>query len=809
MTDSERWQRVQNLVETLEAHPPSERADLLASLESDPAIRVETLSLLGALAEEERTRHLLRTTLSPFDAQPAFIGGLPILRTLGAGGSGTVYSAVREGQNVAVKLFHGHRVGPEHEKRFARECAILASLDHPHIVRILDSGLTADGRPYIVMEEALGLPLTAFADQARQSIDARLRLFLEVCSAVDFAHRRLIVHLDLKPSNILVSPSGQAKLLDFGTAKIMDSSGHPTLTEQLTPLYSSPERLRGEAITVASDVYSLGLILFELISGSWPFSQKDSMAALAERAAGLAEPLSLSTALTREAATQRSTTLEGLSGLLKGDLDAICAKALAPDPARRYPTVAALQDDLERSILGKPVSAHAPSAWYRARKFLARHGRALSAASLLVALGLYAAYSRVESQRRFEEARLMANYLLFDLYDKVNELPGSTLVRARMAQQAQSELDRLAALSGQNEAIQLETVNGFNRLADIYAVSGSSSLGETKAAAQALTQAKQILASLPETRAVLLARAQNRLLDAKLNNWNRRSLAQARPLVEEAARDLARAANPQDPDWLRTTATLSIQQADLAEFSRDFEGERKIAATGLAALDAWPANLREGSDFVLRHALLAKRHGNALYYLGRYSEAFDAYSSGEAKLRAFDASHPNRPELLYALADLTYQLAYTEGERKRPAEMLELTRRSLALSQKLVDFDPANAALRRSYWNKRQALAESLAQLGRYPEALVEQKSVLDARKEASASGLASEDIVVTLTTLGGIQVQAGLEQEACNTFRESFQRARELNRGGQMTPKNWSEQSATLRQALARCPAYRGIIEE
>lgn len=418
MTPAERWQRVQALCLALEAVPDAEWPARLAALEPDAALRDETLALREALRDEA-------AYVPPVEHRPALsrdpevVGGVKILSRLGAGGSGEVFRGVRNAggteQPVAIKCFHAHRADGADLARVAREQQMLAALSHPDIVRLIDAGVADDGRPYLVMELAQGDPITAWCDERRLPVVARLRLFLEVCDAVQSAHRHLIVHLDLKPGNILVTSDGRPKLLDFGTAKLAGPDLRLTSTEPLTLQYASPERLRGEPVSVACDVYSLGLILYELVSGGWPFRRHESLVAVAERASGASDVTALPRVVTEDAAARRGTTLARLRATVRGDLEAIAARALAHAPADRYATVADLAEDVRRYLDGEPVRARRPGPAYRLGKFLRRH--ALEAASvglLMVGLAAAAVYSGVqarESARAAERAQAQNRFL--------------------------------------------------------------------------------------------------------------------------------------------------------------------------------------------------------------------------------------------------------------------------------------------------------------------------------------------------------------------------------------------------------------
>jgi len=418
VTTSDRWRRVQALCDVLEAVPAAELGARAEAIEPDEGLRREALGLLQALRECEAFG--ADDDSGPETAaHPPTVAGVRILQHIGSGGSGEVFRAVRTvngtDQLVAVKRFHAHRASAEHLDRFAREQRMLAVLTHPDIVRFLDAGVTEDGRPYLVMDLVEGQPLTTYCDERQLRLAERLQLFLSVCDAVQSAHRHLIVHLDLKPSNILVSPEGHVKLLDFGAAKLADPAAGLTRTEPLTLQYASPERLRGEPVSVACDIYSLGLILFELSSGGWPFQRQESLLSVAERASGSVDALPPSRVVTEAAADRRATSLSRLRSALRGDLDAIAAKALAHEPGARYGSVTELSEDLRRFLAREPVRAQTPGFGYVFRKFVGRRRwEVAGVVTLMVALAGAATYSAGQAriaQQAAERAQTQNRFL--------------------------------------------------------------------------------------------------------------------------------------------------------------------------------------------------------------------------------------------------------------------------------------------------------------------------------------------------------------------------------------------------------------
>jgi serine/threonine protein kinase/tetratricopeptide (TPR) repeat protein len=387
--------------------------DRLAWLQShcqgDSDLLKEVVSLLEANVE---MRSASSVPPAPTLAVPtAAFGAYRAVELLGRGGTSTVYRAERADgqfeQTVALKIMAAHLGGPEFLRRFEIERQLLATLNHNNITRLLDGGVSSAGDPYLVTEYVEGQPLDRYADERKLDVNARLGVFLQVLEAVDYAHRNLIVHRDLKPGNILVNGEGTVKLLDFGTASLLAQQSDFTLTRvrMLTPRYASPEQLKGERLNIATDIYSLGVILYELLCGGWPFGDPNSVLSELNRATGDVAPASPATVLTEEAARCRSVSYQHLRGLLNGDLSTILLKMLENEPTRRYGSVRQVADDVERYREGRPILARSQTAWYAARKFVTRHWLAVSAVSAAVlALAGLTVFSLHEAAQAREQA---------------------------------------------------------------------------------------------------------------------------------------------------------------------------------------------------------------------------------------------------------------------------------------------------------------------------------------------------------------------------------------------------------------------
>lgn len=402
--DSKNWELLQTLFHLAETTPEQDRERVLEEHCADPELRRRAMAILrGANAAEDKQTDRENVPSA------GRIGSYSLLRLIGSGGIGSVYLAERilggSPQRVALKVLAPHAAGPSFVERFHREQHILASLNHKNITRLLDAGITSHGQPYLVMEYVQGAHLDEFCDTRKLEIRRRIGLFLQICDAVAYAHRNLIVHLDLKPSNVLVNNEGTVKLLDFGTSKLIQPNSLLTTTVLATPAYASPEQLRNEPVTTACDIYSLGAILFNLLAGRCP-ADKVSTAAMFERAMAEAEPDRLTDAVTPNAADARGVSEVRLRQLLAGDLATITAKCLRPRPKDRYHSVDALADDLRRYLDGRSVLARPQTALYRVSKF-ARRNRGTLAATGLIALALITtvAYAGWRQQQAVEEGR--------------------------------------------------------------------------------------------------------------------------------------------------------------------------------------------------------------------------------------------------------------------------------------------------------------------------------------------------------------------------------------------------------------------
>ena len=490
------WRRVKSIFDAAsELKPDARPGYIVAAANGNAALIAEVESLVASF---DRAGNFIEALdLQAFDMSVAGadyhigtnIGPYRIVQPIGAGGMGTVYQAVRVDdlyrKLVALKVVRRGLFDGVSRRRFDTERQILAHLDHPNIAKLLDGGATPDGQPYFVMDFIAGTPIDRYCDDLRLSVRERLRLFLTVCSAVQYAHENFVVHRDIKPGNIMVTADGQVRLLDFGIARLLDpetlvSEETTTVVQMMTPEFASPEQLRNLPATTASDTWSLGVLLFMLLTGEKPFAFERATAQDVYEAIRDTEPrlASVTVAGDPEAAAARRTKPERLARELAGDLDNILLMALRAEPERRYRSVAALASDIEKHLAGLPISARDDTWRYRTGKFIRRHKAAVIAAGLAIAAlagssvaTLWEAHvaerERERAERRFAEVRRIANSLLFDVHDALRDVDGAGAAREMVIARALSFFDSLARDADGDLPLQRELGAGYERAGDI------------------------------------------------------------------------------------------------------------------------------------------------------------------------------------------------------------------------------------------------------------------------------------------------------------------------------------------------------
>lgn len=705
----------------------------------DPTLRREVESLLDSL-EGARTSELFPQLLGadePLTLAPGErMGPYTLAEEIGEGGMGVVYRAMREdvGTTVALKLVrHGRFASPEHVRRFLLERRVLGRLEHPNIARLLDAGLTESGLPYLVMEYVDGEPIDRYCDTHRLTVEERLALFGDVCDAVHYAHSHLVVHRDLKPYNILVTRDGAVKLLDFGIAALLDdgAGGGSRLTRtglaMLTPEYASPEQVRGEPVTTTSDVYALGLLLFELLTGERPFHAEGRSTPELLRAICEEEPKRPSESVRRIAARSgagtgasriaaiaeaRRTSPARLARRLSGDLDTIVLEALRKEPERRYASAHELRDDIERHLSGRPVRAHGDSIWYRSWKFVRRH-RAVVAASALVVISLAAGVAsttvqarradtaRAEAEQRYRDVRSLAGALVADVNGAIADLPGSLPARELLVTRSLDHLDRLYRQSGGDTELQREIASAYVELGLVQGNPTVANLGDIAASRRSFERALQIARTLvagdPSDHAArrTLALAHEKLSDAEA--WGGRvsvGVGHAREALEQWE-NLA-TANPGSVAATRAVATSHIKLGDLLGHPdlpslSDGAGATREYRAALALMMAVPGD--SADDWVTRRllALVRERMAAMLKVQGRHEEGL---AELEQTLAIREGLVRERSASLNALRDLavTHELMCEAQLRTGDVRgALEQCREGMTLYASLRAADTTNA----------------------------------------------------------------------------------------------------------------------
>ena len=774
------WLQVKELFNTaLELAPHDRETFLQKSCVGDGKLHHEVAALLsahetagdfiqqpalvdvGLLASDGETK-------SDVEVTGQRIGSYQMISELGRGGMGSVYLAARADESfdkqVALKLIKRGMDSDAIIKRFVMERQILANLDHPNIARLIDGGTTEDGLPYFVMEYVEGTTITRYCDRHKLNTIERVKLFRPVCAAVIFAHQNLIVHRDLKPSNIIVTEDGTPKLLDFGIAKLLSGSTPiettATIGRVLTPEYASPEQLRGLPITTRSDVYSLGVVLYELLSGHRPFNFESRSPEDVARMITVSQPLKPSVVITRikdarqnndaehisltpeTISRTRDGNVEKLRRRLAGDLDNILLKALRKEPSRRYASVQEFSEDLRRHLEGLPVLARPDTLTYRSSKFITRH-KAGVAAAVIVLLTLLSATvitswqarvarrERVNAEQRFNDVRKLANSVVFELHDSIQDLPGSTPARELLVSRALEYLDKLANDAGQEPSLQLELAAAYDKIGDIQGGFRTSHLGQRQKAGESY----------------------------------RKALAIREALV---------AAAPDNVDFRRKLSTSYTKLGNILWIETDLSGSLEFYGKALGINKQLASEFPDDTEIRFDLAVSYTDFGYMLGANGRGDEAMENGRKAVALMEELAGANPNNNKIQQGLAVSYGKLAeIITSLTENHSEALLFYRKSQKISDKLFIADPLNTKLRRNQAIDYFNVALVSGKLGDTKTALDGSRKSLAIFAEMSSADPLNEDlrqlVAAVRTFVCQMMIKTGNAAEAIELLNQTL----------------------------------------
>ena len=705
----DRWRAIEELFDDAVSRPREERAAWIAySTEGDSELYSEVMSLVASheAATKKFMSEGIRDALESFHRinskdymESALIGPYRLIRELGSGGMGVVFLADRCDDQytaqVAIKLI---RPGMDTEfivARFRRERQTLARLQHPNIARLLDGGTTDTGLPYFVMEYVDGLSLKDYIERHAVGLRGRIELFRQICSAVDYAHRNFVIHRDIKPGNIVIGDQGQLKLLDFGICKLLQSdlsSQIETRVQLLTPDYASPEQVCGEAVTLSTDIYSLGVVLYELMTHTLPH-RFDNLSAKEIR-----QVISETKIVRPSLAVPEATGAH----LLRGDIDIIVMRALEREPELRYQSVAQLAEDLRRHLANEPILARPPTLLYLSRKFIRRHTTLVAATALVmlalsVGLGISIKETRT-AHRRLQEVQSLAGKLIFDVHDAIKELPGSTLARALVIQTGMDALDRVSESVKGDVKAEIDLAKSYRRLGDVQGYVLSANLGNIPAAMKSYQKALALLDDALSIRSgSQIAHAEQLMVYERIGRLESAS-GHARDAVSTIHQGLLLGEDflaKGDTGFRLSLANLYIESAEAKRSVRDPAGSLQDASRSLQLAEQIRSSDPGYTDVTQTLATTYAAMGMAESSLGHMQEAEAHYRQGASEMEKIVASNPasvtGKRELMLAyghIADLAGNPAMNNlGDR---AGALAGYRRASQIGKELYEADRAD-----------------------------------------------------------------------------------------------------------------------
>jgi tetratricopeptide (TPR) repeat protein len=788
----EEWRAVKDLFAEAQELSPPERVGFLDRVcFGNPERRRQVESLLasadGSWSLLDEPPAAFAAAALPEDADTRIgqrVGAYEIVSEIGRGGMGSVYLARRADgqfeQTVALKLIKRGMDTDAVLARFRYEREILARLHHPYIAQLYDGGATEQGVPYFAMEHVEGEPLFEYCERRGSSVLDRLSLFRSVCSAVHYAHRNLIVHRDIKPSNIVVTKDGTPKLLDFGIAKVLDpdtsggaSERTATALRAMTPDYASPEQIRGEPVTTATDVYSLGVVLYELLTGRRPYRVRTG------------EPEEMARVVCQQEPERPGTAVREL----KGDIENIVLMAMRKEPERRYASAEQMAEDIRLHLEGRPILARKDTAGYRMGKFVRRHRVAVFAAAVTVlslAGGLVlaltqahrASLAEARSQRRFNDVRKLAGSFLFEFHDAIENLPGSTPARALVVKRALEYLDGLAREGGGDPALRRELATAYEKVGEVQG-GLHTSLGDTQGAIRSYGKAVAIREEV--------ARADPKNLNTQMELASSyRALAHAQKVVgrANASETLDKAIRIWQELALSHPAEAQVQSSlGIAYWERaqglvaraDYQGavelQRKATAVAEGLLRSEPGNRR----YQYNLSLYQKNLGALLEKLGDPAAGLELYRKAIALDQARVAAEPNdssaRLDLSFGYGGLGFCLRAQRdfvGARSSYAK-------ALAIREALAAADPKNVRLQEAVAYAHLMIGNVNLEAGNPAAALAESQKALTIRETVSRidpSNARSQGLVaIALVRIGAAQSATASSPQPSIDARTTFWR--------------------------------------
>lgn len=847
--DSEKWKQLKGILEEALEVSTASRSEYLSKVcQGDENLRREVEVLLefddskDDVLESPAFDAVFRENGNP--AVGSQIDKYKIIGTLGAGGMGAVFLAERADgeftQKVALKVIKRGMDSDAVLRRFINERQILASLEHPNIAHLIDGGTTTDGTPFFVMEYVEGETVTDYATRENLDLEARLKLFRRICAAVAFAHRNLVIHRDLKPSNILVTTDGTPKLLDFGIAKLLKTEGGGETATQnfvFTPEYASPEQMRGEKLTTATDVYSLGVILYELLTENRPYRTDSQNIGEIIRVVCETKPPRPSSVVLRPSLIEDKNLTDANKGQktkderrtlnpksLKGDLDNIILRALRKEPARRYSSVEQFAEDLRRYQTGLPVTASADTRLYRAAKFIRRNRIGVAAAGLIVLsllAGLFATlYQADKAQRRFNDVRQLANSFLFEFHDAIETLPGATPARELIVQRALEYLDKLAQESGNDATLHRELASAYEKIGKIQGNSYYQNLGDTEGATKSVQMSLQI-------REKLIARdPNNRDLQFELANsyqavgdmlYTANELAGS---LENYKKSLAiieklHAEKPENPIYLYALAENHTRigdvsglegYANLGDTSGALEHYNRAVALGekLTAADA--ASEKDRRSYQNSLATWTTNLSMLESTTGDHAKAIVNGQKAIAVYEQITAANPNNAAHKLSLLAAFNFIRFPLSEEMRFAEADKNLRSTVETLEEMSVADPKNTFIRRSLGVSCNALGRTQTEMNDAPAAIKNHRKALQISEELlkadPTSGEHLRDVALTLEFTANAQVKAGDYAAALANYRKALAIYEEQ-------PTGDGDDLAGVYSGIGKCLAAAGNLRE